>query len=74
MVLYSLEGCPYCARVRHLLDKKGLKYEIKEVPPAKPQRREVIRLSGQTDVPVLLDGNKVIYDDDTIIPYLEKNY
>ena len=74
LILYNLPGCQYCKRVRDLLDKKGLKYEIKNVPPNRQDRREVIKISGQTDVPVLVDGNKVIEDDDNIVPYLEENY
>jgi glutathione S-transferase len=31
-------------------------------------------VSGQTSVPVLVDGDTVLDDDDTIIPYLEERY
>tara|TARA_B100000315_G_C14016785_1_gene337016 strand:+ start:269 stop:502 length:234 start_codon:yes stop_codon:yes gene_type:complete len=74
LILYNLPGCPYCKRVIDFLDKKGLKYDIKDVPPNKQDRTEVIEISGQTDVPVLVDGDKIIDDDDNIIPYLEENY
>ena len=37
--------------------------------------RTVVReISGQTGVPVLVDGKTVLDDDDVIIPYLEKTY
>jgi len=74
LILYNLPGCPYCKRVRDVLDKKGLKYDIKNVPSNRQERKEVIRISGQTDIPVLVDGDKVIDDDDNIVPYLEENY
>jgi glutathione S-transferase len=31
-------------------------------------------VSGQTSIPVLVDGDVVLDDDDLIIPYLEKKY
>lgn len=79
LILYNLPGCPYCKRVIDVLDSKGLKYDIKNVPPSKPDRKEVIELSGQNSVPVLVikkenGSQQVIDDDDNIVPYLEKNY
>ena len=38
------------------------------------QRTVVREISGQTGVPVLVDGKTVLDDDDVIIPYLEKTY
>jgi glutathione S-transferase len=38
------------------------------------ERDEVKRVSGQTSIPVLVDGDVVLDDDDDIIPYLEKKY
>jgi glutathione S-transferase len=33
-----------------------------------------MRVSGQSSVPVLVDGDTVLDDDDVIIPYLERTY
>jgi glutathione S-transferase len=57
-----------------VLDKLGLEYEGIEVPIPHSQRREVLAVSGQPEVPVLVDGDVVIDDDDRIIPYLEATY
>jgi len=72
--LYNAEWCWYCQRVRRKLDELGLDYECIEVPIRHSQRREVLEISGQTSVPVLVDGNTVLDDDDVIIPYLEEHY
>jgi glutathione S-transferase len=72
--LYNAEWCWYCRRVRDKLDELGLNYEVIEVPVRHSQRTEVLEVSGQTSVPVLVDGDKVIDDDDIIIPYLETTY
>jgi glutathione S-transferase len=57
-----------------VLDKLGLDYDAVEVPIPHSQRREVLAVSGQPEVPVLVDGDIVIDDDDRIIPYLESTY
>ena len=74
MKLYNAEWCWYCQRVRKKLDELGLDYEVIEVPVRHSERTEVIEVSGQPSVPVLVDGDTVLDDDDLIIPYLEKTY
>ncbi len=72
--LFKADWCGYCVRVVRKLNELGLAYEGIEVPVPHHQRREVIELSGQAEVPVLVDGDVVIDDDDRIIPYLEARY
>lgn len=72
--LYTASWCWYCQRVRTKLDELGLEYELVEVPVRHSQRQEVVDVSGQSSVPVLVDGDVVLDDDDIIIPYLEKKY
>ncbi len=72
--LYNAQWCWYCRRVRKKLDELGLDYEVIEVPVRHSQRTEVQEISGQTSVPVLVDGDTVLDDDDVIIPYLDRTY
>ena len=44
------------------------------VPPSHALRTVVREVSGQTSIPVMVDGDVVLDDDDDIIPYLEKTY
>jgi glutathione S-transferase len=74
IVLYQAEWCGYCARVREKLTELLLDYTTVNVPASHAQRAEVKAVSGQTSIPVLVDGDVVLDDDDTIIPYLEKTY
>jgi glutaredoxin 3 len=74
LTLYNASWCWYCERVREKLDQLGLKYELIEVPVRHSERTEVTRISGQSSVPVLVDGDTVLDDDDVIIPYLERTY
>jgi len=74
MKLYNLESCPYCAMVREKLVELGLPYEKIDVPPARPLRQEVFEVSQQYTVPVLVDGETVLADENDIIAYLEEKY
>jgi glutathione S-transferase len=49
-----------------------LEYQKIEVP--RNDKSELIKISGQELVPVLVDNDKVIVDSTDIIEYLEKYY
>ena len=51
-----------------------LDYKNVNVPRSHAERTEVQAVSGQTSIPVLVDGDGVLDDDDDIIPYLEEKY
>ena len=74
IVLYQAEWCPYCARVRAKLTDLLLDHKVVNVPRAHSERQIVAEVSGQTGIPVLVDGDVVLDDDDEIIPYLERTY
>lgn len=74
IVLYQAEWCPYCARVRSALTDLLIDYQIVNVPREKEKREVVQRVSGQRGIPVMVDGETVLDDDDDIIPYLQKKY
>ena len=75
--LYELPGCPYCAKVKRVLDELGLEYSSHEVPSAHAERHEVEAVSGQTGVPVLVDrdhGVEGMPESDDIVAYLRETY
>ncbi|MFB6250169.1 MAG: glutathione S-transferase N-terminal domain-containing protein [Halobellus sp.] len=77
LVLYELQGCPYCAKVKDKLADLDLEYESVMVPSAHAERTEVEEISGQTGVPVLVDeanGVEGMPESDDIVAYLEKTY
>jgi glutaredoxin 3 len=77
LTLYSLPGCPFCAKVKRKLDDLDLDYEKIEVPRRHGQRTEVEAVSGQTGVPVLVDpehGVDGMPESDDIVAYLERTY
>lgn len=66
-VLFS----PYCWRVRLALLHKGLAFESR---PLRFTDKEPLACSGQGQVPVLRDGEKVINDSTAIFAYLDATY
>jgi len=60
---------PYCWRIKMALAHKGLEAET---IPWRFTDTEAIAFSGQDKVPVLVDGEKVVYDSWAIAQYLEK--
>ncbi|MEM1367685.1 MAG: glutathione S-transferase family protein [Cyanobacteria bacterium P01_H01_bin.15] len=71
--LYQFELSQYSEKVRLILDFKGLDYQKIEVTPGIGQI-ELLRLSGQRQVPVLQDGDLVIADSTEIAFYLDRKY
>lgn len=75
--LYELVGAgdrrfsPYCWRARMALAHKQL---VAEFIPCKFTDKELIAFSGQTKVPVLVDGEDVISDSWAIACHLENKY
>lgn len=77
LVLYELEGCPYCAKVKNKLAELNLEYESRMVPRSRAERTEVQEASGQRGVPVLVDrerGVEGMPESDDIVEYLEGTY
>ncbi|TAM77755.1 glutaredoxin [bacterium] len=74
IILYQAEWCPYCARVRQKMTDLLLDYKTVNVPRAHSERAAVKEVSGQTSIPVMVDGGVVLDDDDDIIPYLMRTY
>jgi glutathione S-transferase len=60
--------------VRDVMVQMSLEYEKIEVPWPHQQRKEVYKVSGQTAVPVLVDGDVILDDEYEIIDYLKKTY
>lgn len=71
--LYQFDLSHYTEKVRLILDYKGLPYRKIEVTPGIGQL-DLVRLSGQRQVPVLKDGSTVIADSTAIAEYLDKHY
>ncbi len=70
--LHQFRHSAFCEKVRLVLAAKGLAYSVVEVTPGVGQL-ELYRLSGQRQVPVLVDGSNVIADSSAIAQHLERH-
>lgn len=65
--------CP-CGAVERDLRKRGIEHETERVPLRKSNRPEIVELTRQRTVPVLVDGDEVIHDSKRISQWLEHTY
>jgi len=59
-----------CGTVARRLKKAGIEFEQLRVPQRRKQRVEILELTGQDWVPVIVDGDEVIHDSHRILQYL----
>lgn len=71
--LYQFELSHHCEKIRFILDYKGLEYRQIEVTPGLGQL-DLYQMSGQRQVPVLKDENRIVADSTAIARYLEEHY
>ncbi|GJL48971.1 MAG: hypothetical protein NPIRA01_01980 [Nitrospirales bacterium] len=75
--LYQFEECPYSTQVRKKLSECQIDYLLRNVSQDKSKRDRLKRVSGQDEVPTLIDSDRdrVIKGDETeFIQYLENHY
>jgi glutaredoxin len=61
--------CP-CGRVARELHKHGVEYDEVRVARRRADREEVVALSGQAHVPVVVVGGEAICDSHRIVEHL----
>ncbi len=59
--VYSTESCPWCVKTKQYLKIKGIEYTEINVEKDVEGREEMVKLSGQTGVPVInIDGTIIV--------------
>ena len=79
MKLYSGPLSLFSAKARIALGEKGLAHELVQVGWSRaaayePHHPDVIALNPKRQVPILVDGDVVVYDSTLIAEYLEDRY
>lgn len=74
--LYRLDGCPYCEKVADRLDELDLDYKSIWVEGLHSRRNEVKEISGQRQVPVLVDKKRglTMAESARILEFLDARY
>lgn len=65
--------CP-CGAVARRLRRLGLAYRTERVPYRRADRPEIVELTGQKRVPLLIDADEIVYDSRRIHEYLDWRY
>jgi len=71
ITLYQFQSCPFCCKVRALLNFIKQPYEVVEVTPFGMKELD---FTDHKKVPVLKDDDKVIVESTAIIEYINENY
>ncbi|MBT4089121.1 MAG: DUF302 domain-containing protein [Deltaproteobacteria bacterium] len=74
LTLYQREACPYCQVVRKKLSLLGQPFVSIPVVAEGENRKELIELTGQQQVPVLVDGDNIVNGSQNILTYLDKTF
>ena len=61
-----------CGTVARRLNKAGIEYDQVRVPQRRKHRIEIHDLTGQDWVPVLVDGEEVVWDSHRILEYVNR--
>ncbi len=69
--LYQFSACPFCWKVRVLLNYKGIQFEPIEV---NPRTKKELEFTDYKKVPVLVDGETVVTESADIMDYLNSKY
>ena len=76
LVLYYGSGSPFAWRAQLALEHKALPYELKVLSFSAGDTRkpEFLALNPRHRVPVLVDGDFVLYESNAIVEYLDEAY
>ena len=74
--LYDFPSSPNCQRVKVVLEEKKIPYEIIPVNLRNKEQKkpEFLKLNPNGKVPVIIDGETVLYESRIINEYLEDQY
>ena len=72
LLLYKMEGCPYCQKVLNHLETKNIQFRSLDISDS-VNMDELLHLGGEDQVPFLVDTehNAKMYESDDIIEYLD---
>ena len=66
VVMYATGWCPYCQRVRKLLEMKGVAYSEIDIEAAPAKRAEMQARSGRRSVPQIFIGDTHVGGSDDL--------
>jgi glutathione S-transferase len=74
MELYQAEWCPHSHKIRQRLTELGLDFTARQVAAEKDERDDMRAAVDTNEIPVLVDGGRVLKGEEEILPYLNERY
>lgn len=74
IIVYSKNFCPYCDRAKNLLNRKGAKYEEKNIDGNAEELKKLFDKTGMKTLPQIFIDDKLIggFDDMNALDKLGK--
>ncbi len=68
ITLYTTPTCPWCGKLKDYLEQRGVDYQEIDVSEDTHAANEMVEVSGQRSVPVLVKGERYVigYDPDSL--------
>tara|TARA_Y100001935_G_C17310486_1_gene515663 strand:- start:2474 stop:2713 length:240 start_codon:yes stop_codon:yes gene_type:complete len=66
IILYTMEGCPYCIKLVNLLNEKGLPFEEREISHFREEFDKLKKDHSVQTVPTAIVNGKVIVGSDKL--------
>jgi glutaredoxin 3 len=60
VLVYSAEWCPWCHKAKAFLAKNGVEFEDRDVDSDPKASEEILKLTGQTGIPVIVVGKEAV--------------
>lgn len=78
LALYQYPSCPFCVRVRRVIDELGIDVEMRDIIESPEHRRDLMEARGRRTVPVLritsAEGDRWMPESAEIVRYLRERY
>lgn len=78
MALYHYDSCPFCIRVRRVIDQLGIEVELRNIHRDETHYEALLQARGRPTVPVLrtisADEDRWLPESRDIIAYLESRF
>ncbi len=73
LVLFYFPGCPYCRKVLDTIDALEIEVELKDILKNSAFHSELVKLSGDDQVPCLVVDGRPMLESDDIVRFLKSN-
>jgi|TARA_R110000868_G_scaffold411181_2_gene702162 glutaredoxin len=60
VIVFTMDGCPWCSNLKEQLDAKGIEYEAKDVDEFSTMYNKFVKLTKNDFLPAMLIGKNAL--------------